>query len=499
VGYHELFHYASLLSKAGRLAAYNSYYCSLQISGLHYAYFLSSSNTIAVCTARHETHELATTYLLLQKANGLAINTVRFEAHALKTLLDFLTLWDLDLRDGDLLVILQAYTDYLRLIRHNWRPRSVLEWSVLSQVPLKKHASSDSCHEDSGELGGLSKTDGRERAAGAIERLLYVSVKYLRFLQTRTVRYAGLSFQQLPVRQKRIWGVISGTAGSRTVPVVDLRAITGERGVRSRWNKINSLPSDAVFSLDQANLFFQYTPGALNKLLFATLRCLGLREAEAAGLTIDPETIPPSFFRMEYFQAKRWLRNHLRGDLKYVHLHSKGRWVFSVIDRGNPDYRASHKRAGERREVPWIFPADDLEDLLINALRERTELIQHQPKDHGFLFVSGDHRRRGAPITGQTVYKKYHAIAKRARKGNPESVLHRYSPHTFRHFYATYLLKVLKRPIDEVSLWLGHSTTEITSTFYAHWMSDKEEEGQFTVARMKQVINQSLDGRTPHA
>lgn len=369
----------------------------------------------------------------------------------------------------------------------------------MSQVLLNEDKATSPYRTDRNNSGDLSRRDGNSRVHGAIEKLLYVSVKYLRFLQSRTARYSDLSLQQLPVRQKRIWGGISGTAGSRTVLVVDLQAITGERGIRSRRNKIYNLPSDAVFSIDQADLFFQSTSSYQDKLLFTCLRGLGLREAEVAGITIDPETIPRSFFRMEYFRAKQWLRSHLRGDLQYLHIQSNGRWVCCVRDRGNPHYRASHKRAGERREIPWIFSADELEDLLINALRERAGLLQYQPKDHGFLFVSSDHRHRGAPITGQTVYKKYQAVAERALKSNPESVLHRYSPHTFRHFYATYLLKVLKRPIDEVSRWLGHSTNETTATFYAHWMPDKEEgTGHLTVARMKQVIGQSLGGTTRH-
>lgn len=488
MGYQGLLDYANLLSKNARIAAYKSYYRSTQISGLHYSYFNASSNTIAVCNRRHETHELATAFILLQKANGLAINTLRFEANALKTFLDFLMLWELDLRDGDLLVILQAYTDYLRVIRRNWRPRSVLEWSLYSQVQLK----------DEVTLPVAAKS-GWDSGSNAVERQLYVSVKYLQFLQSRTVQYASLSLQQLPIRQKRIWGLISGTAGSRTVVAVDLRAITGERGVPSLRNRIYNLPSDAVFSIDQADLFLLSASSFQDKLLFTCLRGLGLREAEAVGIRIDSQTIPPLFFRMEYFEAKQWLRNQLRGDLQYVHLHSKGRWICSVIDRGNPHYRASHKRAGERREVPWIFSADELEDLLINALRERMVLIHHQSKDHGFLFVSRDHRRRGGSLTGHSVYKKYKTISRRARENNPESVLHRYSPHTFRHFYATYLLKVLKISIDDVSRWLGHSSTETTATFYAHWMQDKEEgNDQFTVAQMRKVIGQSLRARTPH-
>lgn len=204
---------------------------------------------------------------------------------------------------------------------------------------------------------------------------------------------------------------------------------------------------------------------------------MGLRVSEAAGIWIDIESIPKDLFHMDHLDAKSLLKKNIQGDIRYSNLY-EGFWVCEVVNRNNLDFRSGIKNRNAQRMIRLDknFSEDDFTMLLFEALRERRKFIRHEIKDHGYLFVSQNHKNMGASITGSTIARKYENIIKRRLPPEEQNVFQRFSPHSFRHFYATYLIRVLQRPIYDVSRSLGHQNTEITRETYLHFLPESYQD-----------------------
>ena len=173
---------------------------------------------------------------------------------------------------------------------------------------------------------------------------------------------------------------------------------------------------------------------------------------------------------MEYFEAQEYIKNNLKGDIEYSH--SLNKWICSVVERENTDYRSQHKTGN--REIPLLFNQDLFTEALVNALKHRQILIRYCDIKHPFLFVSQKQCDKGLPISGSAIYSKFCTIKENIYKEKGID-LSEYSPHSFRHFFATYLIRVKNKKIDDVSEWLGHSTPETTRKTYLHYISDEAE------------------------
>ncbi len=512
MSYLQLQQIADMMPEQRRLVAYSQYYRSLTIQGLHFVHFVPSQNAIAVCTPTCQTHAFATAYLLLQKDAYVAINTVRGEATNLKKFLDFLMLWDVDLLAVDLLVLLQAFTDYLRLLPADHRPRDVLEWTLLDQVPLheKAQTAGQVIRVQRDDTGRLRPLDWSEYSGTRIRDIVSTAVKYLIFLQTRTEQYAKLPVKvYLPIKERFRETDLSGTLGRLRTEHVNVAAIIGNAsGIRGK-REVEPLPPDAIFSQAEAERFLSSITSPLDKLLFNIMLRMGLRRSEAAGLKLDLTSLPTNLRRMEIFEAMELLKTKLRGDIQFIPTvdgshgagsgtqRPEGHWWCRVVDRGNPHYQAGHKSA-ETRDVPWLpeFRQATFLHLLYEALLEREQLIQYVGTDHGFLFVSRDHKARGRPVTGAGVGRKYdHVVAGMVADG--DDAMLDYSPHTLRHFFPSHALRVLKRPLDDVSRWLGHRSTETTRTIYLHYIPGYDEHpNSGTVADMASTLARYSSAKT---
>ncbi|WP_209121202.1 site-specific integrase [Alkalihalobacillus sp. BA299] len=492
MSYSELLKISNILNPNERLKKYASYYKSKELTGLYYVYFALKENTLAICDPDHSTNHYSTSYLLTRKYTGVPINTVRSEANDLKKFLDYLYIWEIDIMSGDLLVILEGFVDYLRLLDSDLNIQNVVEWSLVTKVPLNETArnlgkvvkvsSSDKSH--------LVVLDWAELNPKTIRKTLTTTIKYIEFLKRRTNKYFETDLHQLPIKQKIVNGLIVGTSGTIKTTHYDVQAIMRNLNIQTEKRFIESLPFNSIFTEEQLNCFFSEINNNQDKLMFSILRYMGLRAAEVAGLKIDFSTMPNGFLTMDYFTAKNYLKTSFVSDIELFRHPDRDFWVCNVIDRDNEDHRSGHKKTGENRSIPWLFGQELFLDLLYLALIERQILIRHASSDHGYLFVSRDRKAIGRPITGQSVAKKFETISKRLKR-KKELDLTMYSPHTFRHFFATYLLKELKYQIDDVSRWLGHSSINITRDTYLHWLpSQTESEGK--ISDITKVIQDSL-------
>ena len=129
-----------------------------------------------------------------------------------------------------------------------------------------------------------------------------------------------------------------------------------------------------------------------------------------------------------------------------------------------------------------------LTERAITALRKQyfvKQTINNSGKEpmEGFenlVFVTKNNR----PTTQFLVSECIDGIIKRVHKNNPDLVFEKFSPHTFRHTFATRWLEA-GVPIKIVSAMLGHSQLQLTTDLYMHVTQDSLFNGleQFEKAR----------------
>lgn len=116
-----------------------------------------------------------------------------------------------------------------------------------------------------------------------------------------------------------------------------------------------------------------------------------------------------------------------------------------------------------------------LTDVAIKALRQQQFIKQtliNKGKEplEGFedlVFVTKNNR----PTTQFLVTECIEGTMKRIHKNNPDLVFEKFSPHCFRHTFATRWLEA-GVPIKTVSAMLGHSQLQLTTDLYMHITQD---------------------------
>lgn len=495
MGYTEFFAIADMLNTKERLKAYANYYGNLKINGLHYVNFYADKNIVFICKPDHSTHHEATSFLLNCKHEGYSPNAFRNHGYHLKKFLDFLMLWDMDISDGDLLMILIGFVEYLRLIEtkgdeHYPLPKKVIEWSFQTYVPLHQEARTGGkvSEVEINKFGAKKKSEWGQLPSKYMSKILSAAISYILFLRERTNKYGGLLITDIPVKAKYKDSFLSGTLGSIKVSMFDNKFILNKAGVKLKGSVRKYEPlKERIPTVKEMNLFFSSLPlhARQNKFLFQVLKCFGLRESEAANLMIDSCTLPQNLLYMEYFEAIEFLKEHLQGDLVYNT--SIDKWVCSVINRNDSEthYQARNKSI-EDRAIPLFFSQDEFSSLLLDALRERELIMKRFSMDHDFLFISRAPTRIGQRIRGATVYTKLKNTLSKCI--DEQSPLQQMTPHTFRHYFATYSLRKLNHEVEDVQRYLGHSDKIITLSTYAHYLHDNNDEPEERVRDMSDTF-----------
>ncbi|MCM3769589.1 tyrosine-type recombinase/integrase [Priestia aryabhattai] len=479
----DFFVIADILDNDKRLKAFAEYYNKLRINGLHYTNFFAETNVISICTPNHSTHHEATSFLLQCKNENYSINTIRNYGYQMKKLLDFLMLWDMDILDGDLMIILTGFVDYLRLVETKGTadyplPDKAIEWAALEYVPLHREARTAGkvLTIQMDEYGGREKVPWGKLPSSYVSNIVSLAIKYFIFLKRRTHKYSYLNLGEIPVKKKYKETFLSGTLGNVQVSVFDIKYIMDRAGIGITGStKRYTALKERIPTVTEMNVFFSSLPTnkRQNTFLFHILKCFGLRESEAANLMIDTSTLPKKLLRLNYFEAIEHLKDHLRGDVEFVPNIDK--WVCNVVNRNDAiGHFQSRNKSSEDRTIPLFFSQDEFSSLLLDALKERELVMKRAGSEHPYLFVSRAPSRMGKRITGRTVYDKLKNTL--SNYLDKESVLQEITPHTFRHYYATYCLRVLKHSVEDVQRRLGHSDKEVTLGIYSHYLHDNNNE-----------------------
>ncbi|WP_289142756.1 site-specific integrase, partial [uncultured Brevibacillus sp.] len=491
------------------VTSYSRYYKSLTICGLHYIHHVDESQAISICRPDNSTHHEATTFLLSRLFSGDKIKTVVGHARNLKKFLDFLLFWrlEVDLENVHLIpvksggpfpleVILQGFADYLRCIPKGYRPFADLkvpsqgiQWSMVDRVPLNNTALAEGkvVPVVVNSMHSLREADWCEYPSGSLSPIIHTACVYLEFLGNRTKRFEHLPLQQIPWKEfGESHSLIAGITGSRKRIIYDVETIARDSGVvgpKGGKNRQGTpLNFNKVFSEEDINAFFKLLNpynNAQDLLLFSILRYFGLRPGEATSLRLDPLTLPTEL--NNYHNAREKLMNTLDGELHYVKEHGlNGAWVVNTGWKTQASHRfvplISHRTSNPDTGDESRFPTqDEFTDLLYWALVQRQDLMsQFNDEDHGYLFVSGSNNSKGKPLSEKGVYSKFRGIVEELLKNSNGLVdLRSFYPHTFRHHFATTLLRKYKISLEEIRQWLGHSSVTITRNTYIHWIPDR--------------------------
>jgi len=305
----------------------------------------------------------------------------------------------------------------------------------------------------------------------AIRNIVSSSIKYIRFLKEKSTMYKSLNTDEFPVKAVKKQSALSGTLRSNsTVKVIDTDFILLDAGMKKKRY------SSAYFSLDLKVLQLEEIDEFMdsltsnnyqNRLLFTILKCFGLREGEASSLQVDVSKLSPEFMYMDFNDAIEHLKKNLTGDIEYDSRIKK--WICHVNPNASTMYNKQSKTG--TRSIPLVFTETNFEFYLYYGLVERQILMSRYNRKHNFLLVSRSSKKdeRGNPITGDTVYTRFQYYAKKLKDSGGIDLTD-YSPHSMRHFFATYLIKSKKYDLLDVSKFLGHSSELVTLKTYYHFM-----------------------------
>lgn len=478
MSYNDLLKVEDIFVTKDRLKEHAKYYLSKDIDGLNYVYHDRESNTIAICLPNNRTNHIATSYLLRLK-NKESINTVRRHAYAIKKLLDFLLVWDIDLKEADLLHLMQGFVSYLRCIETNPVPKfqsGDFYYSTLKKIPLNDSALSCGKVITIGYNGaGFMKSDDwASNSYGAIKAILSVAVLYITFLKEKTKEFESINLDTLPrkkVNSKH--SLLSGTLGDSSYYKVDLDYILNESGFKEPKKKpFENCVGTNVLLLDEVDMLIESIPekNYQNRLLFTILKCFGLRAGEAANLEIDTSELPKLVY-MDRGEAIKQLKENLQGDIVYSKKLKK--WTCNVVPR-DEDNRFDMQTKTGGRAVHLVIPNSDFEERLLLGIIHRDIIMNMNNISHNKLFINVSYQDKGGePITGSTIHARFSYLAEKLNKKSGCD-LRDYSPHDIRHFYATHLITNLNYSVFDVSKLLGHSSTETTVQTYYHFIDSRK-------------------------
>lgn len=479
MSYNDLLKVEDIFVTKDRLKSHSKYYINKDINGLNYVYHDRSSNTISICHPNNRTNHLATSYLLKLKTKE-SINTVRRHAYAIKKLLDFLLIWDIDLKEVDLLYLMQGFVSYLRCIEVNPVPKfqsGDFYYSTLKKIPLNDSALSSGKVISIGHNkdGFMESKDWSSNSYGAIKSTVSVAIIYITFLKEKTKEFEHINLDTLPVKKSKTKNsLLSGTLGCTSFYSVDLDYILSESGFKKPQKQpFENCVGTNVLHLDEVDMLIESIPETnhQNRLLFTILKCFGLRAGEAANLEIDTSKLPQNLIYMDRGEAINKLKDNLSGDINFDKKLKK--WKCNVVPR-DEDSRFDVKTKTGGRSVQLVIPNSDFEERLLLGIIHRDIIMNENKISHNKLFIKISNQGEGGqPITGSTVNSRFSYLAEKLKLQSGYNLTD-YSPHDIRHFYATHLITNLKYAVFDVSKLLGHANTETTIQRYYHFIDSKK-------------------------
>lgn len=475
MNYVKLKAYSNILDSKDQLKAYANFYSSFEINGLHYVDFYSKKNIVRIYTPANKLHYYSSCFFLKQIYSGTPINTVLRQAHELRKFLDFLIYWNIDLLKVDTLIIVEAFVSYLRLLKNQRAlANGAIDWSLCKRIPLHERA------ERFGKVAAIAlNKEGimvqdkfEDLSPNTIKDCIKTACTYLEFLKEETYEFIDMDLTPIPVRLIEVTTRETGTTGKKASKLVtNIKAILSGANFNENNDEIIKPLSEEVMTEERVNNFLSLIPpnDVQSKLLFLILKSFGLRRAEAGNLMFYSKNVPKDFYGWDVNKATDWLKNEMQGDLEFDN--NLNKWVCNVVKRKVTNFQSQNKTI-KNRLIPLLFSQQELTNLLLQHVIKRQIDMELSGQEHDYVFYSNSNNAKGEPITGGAIYSKYRHIITGTEE---EDYYLKFSPHAFRHFFATHLIRIKRIPIYDVSMFLGHADEKVTKRIYLHYIPGNEE------------------------
>ncbi|OCS87818.1 site-specific integrase [Caryophanon tenue] len=457
-----------------KLKSMDEYLRKVDVKGFHYISFISSKGITYIVNPDHVTNNTATNMLIALNDHNKSPNTIKRIANDLTKFLDYLMLFKINLDEiMDLEDILIGFAVYLQVLgTSSIKVQKSIEWSLIDYVPLVD----DSIQElVSNEYGQKYITQSSGYTADHIVQHIQNAIKYLeQYNEEKAIPLNTIPRKSIS-NKSTFSSTIKDTYDST---VYDANYILARSGLNhSNTNKLAKPTKERIPSLSEMNIFMSVSKEKntfIHNLLLLTLKGFGLRSAEVSNIKFFDSLIPANFLSLPYDQAISFLKNSKNlGDIYYNN--SIKRWTCNVVIAEGRDYSKRNKSGS--REVSYIFEQEEFSAALYLVIRERLLIFRAKPnlETSNFLFLNP--RNKMKAFKNYTSNNIITSMSKRVSKasGIAFSWIH---PHTFRHYFATYLLRIKKFTLDDVSRMLGHSDTDVTRGTYIHYLEeDTSDEG----------------------
>lgn len=214
-----------------------------------------------------------------------------------------------------------------------------------------------------------------------------------------------------------------------------------------------------VLSVEETELFLEAAESTFYYNLFVVALETGMRIGELSGL------------QWEDVDFKNRVV-HVRHSMTYFS--KEGKYTFEL----HPT-----KTNGSLRDIPLTTKAIItlkqqlfIKKTLVNGGKEPLDGFEN------LVFVTKNNR----PTTQFLVNECIKGILKRMHKNNPDLVFEKFTPHCFRHTFATRYLEA-EVPLKTVSALLGHTQLQLTTDLYMHVSKDSLFQGVNQYERSRQT------------
>lgn len=203
--------------------------------------------------------------------------------------------------------------------------------------------------------------------------------------------------------------------------------------------------SRRVLTVEETEIFLAEAESTFYYNLFVVALETGMRIGELSGL------------QWEDVDFKKKIV-HVRHSMTYFS-NANGKYVFELhptkTHKGLRDIPLSQKAVRALRQQYFVKQS------IINKGKEPLEGYEN------LVFVTKNNR----PTTQFLVSECIDGTMKRIHKNNPDLVFEKFSPHCFRHTFATRCLEA-EVPLKTVSALLGHTQLQLTTDLYMHVTQD---------------------------
>lgn len=464
----------------------DEYLRKVDINGLHFTTFIGDKGLGCIVNPDYSTNDIATNLLMERTSFNVSPNTLRSLAYDITKFMDYLMLLDINLDEvDDLEEVLIGFGVFLQVFgTSRIRVKRSIEWSLIEFVPLV----SDSIEEITlNEYGKRFISKAKTMSEEHILRTMQNAFKYLEYHN----KEKPLPLNTIPRRKISKDSSFSSTTKDKYHSIIyDAIYLLAKSGLKIKSNNGLADPTKeripTVFEMNKFLEVAQEKNKPIHDLLLYTLRGFGIRAAELSNIKFYDAMLPNNFLYLHFDEAIRFIKSN-EGISNIYFNNSINRWVCNIENLSTEDI-AKRNKSGSR-EIPYYFEQEEYSLILYQAIRERMLILRANIKHHTSDYLFLNPKEQMKPFKNYTSYNMISTIAKRvsSKTGIDFNWMH---PHTFRHFFATYLLRVKKITLDDVSRMLGHSDTKITRGTYIHYFGEEDETTGSIIENMKETFSE---------